>query len=557
MVSSGFRIVFSGGMLALVLTSSVRLAYSQEQQPVQAQAQVPAEEPEDVNVRGRAFRDAGGSAHALSQKQMERFRYTDPHQVLAQIPGVYMRQEDGFGLRPNIGIRGANSDRSKKVTLMEDGVLFAPAPYSAPAAYFFPNIVRMRNVRLVKGPSAIVYGPQTVGGALDLLTNEIPASRKALFDLGLGSYGFNKAYGRAGTSDDRLGILVEGLHLGSSGFKDLDRLPGEARADTGFSRNEWMVKASYVLDPEARVQHAFGLKLDYADEVSNETYLGLTDADFRASPYRRYRGSSLDKMTWHRTGISVAHDVVFSPSFRIKTTAYRNDLDRTWNRLSGIRGGDVSNVLAEPTAPRNRALYEVLSGKRDSVAAGESLLIGPNHRVFVSTGVQTEATLSARTGPVSHKLVYGARLHYDAVDRRHTRDGYKSVSGALVSDGTPTEVTVDEIGSTTAFAMHAVDTLTWDRLTLSPGVRVELIRSSLESRLSGRTTTRALQVLLPGIGAYYGVTKDFGVLAGVHRGSSPPPAGDRQARPESSTQLRRRRSLCQSQGKGRTHRLLQ
>ena len=88
-----------------------------------------------------------------------------------------MRGEDGFGLRPNIGIRGANPDRSKKVTLMEDGILFGPAPYSAPAAYYFPLITRMELVRVIKGPGAISFGPQTVGGAIDLVTRGIPRRR--------------------------------------------------------------------------------------------------------------------------------------------------------------------------------------------------------------------------------------------------------------------------------------------------------------------------------------------------------------------------------------------
>ena len=105
-----------------------------------------------MSVTGTRLVETGGSAHVVKDAQLRRFSYDDPHQVLLTVPGVYVRPEDGMGLRPNIGIRGANSDRSKKVTLMEDGVLVGPAPYSAPAAYYFPLIDRMRTVRVVKGP---------------------------------------------------------------------------------------------------------------------------------------------------------------------------------------------------------------------------------------------------------------------------------------------------------------------------------------------------------------------------------------------------------------------
>jgi Fe(3+) dicitrate transport protein len=194
-----------GGLAAGVSSMTTVAAWAQE--PTKDIPQPPTDgTATNVNIRGFAFGATGGSAQALSQKQLERFKYDDPHQLLLQIPGVYVRGEDGFGLRPNIGIRGANSDRSKKITLMEDGVLFAPAPYSAPAAYFFPSIMRMRNVRVIKGPAAVVYGPQTVGGAMDLLTQEIPSARSALVDVALGNYGYNKAYGRAGLSDERMGM---------------------------------------------------------------------------------------------------------------------------------------------------------------------------------------------------------------------------------------------------------------------------------------------------------------------------------------------------------------
>ena len=68
----------------------------------------------------------------------------------------------------DIGLRGANPDRSAKLTLMEDGVLMGPAPYSAPAAYYFPLTTRMTAVEVFKGPASIRYGPNTIGGAINL-----------------------------------------------------------------------------------------------------------------------------------------------------------------------------------------------------------------------------------------------------------------------------------------------------------------------------------------------------------------------------------------------------
>ena len=79
------------------------------------------------------------------------FAQSNIEQVLARVPGVYSRAEDGYGLRPNIGLRGANSDRSSKVVLMEDGVPLAPAPYAAPAAYYFPMTQRMVGIEVYKG----------------------------------------------------------------------------------------------------------------------------------------------------------------------------------------------------------------------------------------------------------------------------------------------------------------------------------------------------------------------------------------------------------------------
>ncbi len=134
-------------------------------------------------------RRVAGSASVISKDELERNEHNDIHQILKGVPGVYAREEDGFGLRPNIGLRGVSPDRSSKVTLMEDGVLFGPAPYSAPAAYYFPMASRMVGVEVYKGPAAIRFGPNTIGGAVNLRTREVPTHGfEADLDASLGSY---------------------------------------------------------------------------------------------------------------------------------------------------------------------------------------------------------------------------------------------------------------------------------------------------------------------------------------------------------------------------------
>jgi Fe(3+) dicitrate transport protein len=500
--------------------------------PSSASADEPAPEPaaDEVSVPGVRLAETGGSAHVVKDAQLRRFSYDDVHQVLLTVPGVYVRPEDGVGLRPNIGIRGANSDRSKKITLMEDGVLVGPAPYSAPAAYYFPLIDRMRTVRVVKGPASILYGPQTVGGAIDLVTREIPADRKGTYDLALGQYGFNKQHVTYGASDENAGFFIEGMRLDNAGFKELD-----GGGPTGFTRNEWMAKASYNPDPRAEVQNEFLLKLGYSDEGSDETYLGLTDADLRSTPDRRYRASAQDRMDNHRTAIALAHKLRFTPQIDITTTAYRHDFTRSWRKVNGFRGADISEVLANPDTPRNAVYRGVLAGDVDATDASQTILIGPNQRTFVSQGLQTQVRVAGSTGPIVHHVTYGLRAHYDEIVRKHTQDGFVMRGGELTPDGAVTEVTADNKAQTHALAMWVVDAMTLGPVTVTPGVRIEAIHAAYRDALTGVRDGATYQVVIPGASAYWALRRDFGILAGVHKGFSPvPPEQARGTSPEQS-----------------------
>jgi len=162
-----------------------------------------------------------GAVNYVSPKELQKYHYTDIARVFRTVTGINIQEEDGFGLRPNIGLRGSGVERSSKITVMEDGILAAPAPYTAPAAYYFPTIGRMYAVEVLKGSSQIKYGPFTTGGAINLLSTPIPDTFSGRFRLLGGSFESYNMQAYIGNSHKNVGYIVEAFTYGSDGYKTL------------------------------------------------------------------------------------------------------------------------------------------------------------------------------------------------------------------------------------------------------------------------------------------------------------------------------------------------
>lgn len=471
----------------------------------------------------------GGAAQRIDEEELEQLEYDNPGSIAKTVPGVFVRGEDGYGLRPNIGIRGANSDRSKKVTLMEDGILFGPAPYSAPAAYYFPIASRMTGVEVYKGPGAIKFGPNTIGGAMNWITRDIPYKFSGGLDLNAGSFATGKAHGWLGSSNEWGGVLFEGVHWQSDGFKELD-----GGGDTGFDRQEFMLKSRLNSDVSARLYHEFNLKIGYAREHSNETYLGLTDEDFRDQPYRRYRGSQLDEMNWERLQLQGDYVFMIGDDIDTRLTVYRNVFDRSWFRLNAFRGErDLSGILADPTA-RREIFYDVLRGT-NSTSDQEALIMVDNDRSYVSQGVQLRTLWKYEGDWFANRLEAGVRVHADSIDRDHIETAFDMIDGDMVRDETPEDPRTRNEGNAFATAVWVLEQFSAWNFTVAPGARVEIIQTEFADELAGTTTEAEQVVFVPGIGVHYELVDNLGVLAGVHKGFSPVAPGQGEAvNPETS-----------------------
>ncbi len=467
-----------------------------------------------------------GSATLIDQTALEQFEYTDIHRVLNEVPGINIQEEDGYGLRPNIGMRGSSPERSKKIVIMEDGVLSGPAPYSAPAAYYFPNVSRMSAVEVFKGPSAIQYGPSTVAGALNLVSRAMPYAPQGEVDMQLGSFDYQRLNAYYGEQIGDFGYLIEALNVSTTGFKDLDN--GE---DTGFERNDFILKTSYDLNGKYRQRLA--LKLGYADEHSDETYVGLTKSDFNDDPNRRYAASSLDNMQWEHSQFQLTH--VFEPTLtsQVTTDVYYNTFSRDWFKLNSFGDGStvsVGDVLKDPTG-NNLGYYEVLSGERNNVADFEQLKIGNNGRDYISQGIQTKYNTDLFALGYTHQLEVGVRIHSDQVKRHHSQQAYDMVSGQLQQAvGSSVVSTTENTGEVTALALYIKDDIEMGNTTLSLGLRSENIESKLTDHLLEAKANKTEEekenvvksstqnVLLPGVGTFTQVNENFGILAGIHKG---------------------------------------
>ncbi|MAD91402.1 MAG: membrane receptor protein [Gammaproteobacteria bacterium] len=479
-----------------------------------------------------AVRNLAGSATFIDAEEIKEFDDTDLTDLLTRSPGIYIRSEDGYGLRPNIGIRGAAAERSQKIVIMEDGILISPAPYSAPAAYYLPNVNRMSAVEVMKGPASIQYGPHTVGGALNLVTQPISLDQQGMLEAVFGSDDYQKY--RASYKDQigQFAYSVDLLRYSANGFKDLDE-----GGDTGFVRNDLNIKVEWNSAETATYQQKLQFKMGYADEDSNETYLGLTDADLKATPDRRYISSKLDRFVSDHTQAHLLHSIKLNSDLSFFTKAYVNRFDRSWNKFDGLIGGPSANTaLARPDVFTTE--IALLRGEIDSSEAGSQLIdVTNNDRKYGSQGIEVSLNYDYAFGAWQHNFQGGVRFHNDYVDRDHHQRGYSVVNKNLIFDGinSRTKKALNN-ASTDATAFYLNDRIDIGQWTLNTGIRIENIQGEYQDFLNDSIATNNQTVVIPGFGAHWQWRDDLGFFVGVNSGFSPaaPTAGS-EAESEKST----------------------
>lgn len=533
-----FIILFSLGYSAI---------YSQEQQ-VKSDSIYQLQEVvvSSQQILGSKFkaRNRTGSAYYISPEEIRKLGYTDINRMLKAVPGVNMYEEDGFGLRPNISLRGTKAERSERISIMEDGVLAAPAPYSAPAAYYFPNAARMEAIEVLKGSSQVQYGPFTTGGAVNLVSTPIPNNFSGKANISYGSKNTFKSHAAIGSNWKHFGYMVEYLRYQSDGFKRYEDYAAE-----GFKRNDIIAKMVVKTDKVRGVNHALELKFGYAGENSDETYVGLSADDFKKTPFLRYAGSQMDKLKTDHQQWVATYLLTFSNKLKVTTNAYYNYFHRNWYKLNDVRAGitskekiSVADVLIDPET--NIRYFDILTGKTDR--EGEALLVRANNRIYRSRGIQTRAEYRFNVKEFFFDLEFGLRYHADEEDRFQWDDSYsmKNKKMVLFMEGIH-GTNANRVTSANALASYLLAKLRYNVWTITAGLRyedIDLLKKDYTKEDLARSgkvrieTPNHARVLIPGIGVHYQLLPAASVFFGVHKGFAPPSA-ELYQKPESSVNM--------------------
>ncbi len=443
-----------------------------------------------------------GSGTVLGSRAIGGAYSRNVNETLRRVPGIHVRDEDGIGLRPNIGIRGLNPTRSTTVLLLEDGVPFSLAPYGDNGSYYVPPIDRFAGVEVLKGHGQIAYGPRTIGGVVNLLSPAVPlGGSQGRVALGGGSKGYRLAHGRFGVGGSGSGLLLDLLH----------KQAGSGRGNIGTTINDATLKTELGL-PGGQTM---ALKANYYRERSQVTYSGLREDEYAADPFANPFVN--DSMFMDRLALSAGHRTALGGTAALKTLFYATFLSRDWWRQSS-NSAERPNDASDPACA---GLANLTTGCGNQGRLRDYRVLGLEPRLLVDlSGLMRGAELEA-----------GVRLHLERQERRQENGAEPNSRVAGPSANPNAGIVEDNVRDNAAVSAFLQPRFTAGRWTITPGLRAEHVWYERTNRLSpgsgagliGRTE---LTQLIPGLGVSWNPSPATTLFAGVHRGFAPPRTED-------------------------------
>ncbi|MBE0661906.1 MAG: TonB-dependent receptor plug domain-containing protein [Bacteroidales bacterium] len=436
-----------------------------------------------------------GSISVIGQQEMKDRAPLSGNELLRGISGLNVVEEEGAGLRLNIGIRGLDPDKSRTVLILEDGIPVALGPYGEPEMYFTPAIERMAGLEVLKGNGQILYGPQTIGGVVNYITADPPAESSGNVLIRGGEGGFFTGQFNYGNTFGNSGILVNYL-----------RKQADALGPTTFQLDDLSLKYKTTLNARSGLM----IKMGVYDENSNSTYIGLTQAMYDEGGNDFTVLAPHDNLDVRRYSASAVHNYRITEQTKLKTILFGYTTTRNWRRQDFSGSSTASNqtgVVFGDESLSGGAIY-----MRNST--------GNRNRQFEVAGIEPRLSSRFFIGTMQNHLDAGIRFMFErAYEQRVNGQMADAISGNLQDD----EIRTGKAAS--AYLQNKF--LVSERLAFTAGFRFEslfyersILRLGNKDTLLG--TTGNVLAAIPGAGFNFSASDQVDIFGGIHRGFAPP-----------------------------------
>ncbi|MDP3608399.1 MAG: TonB-dependent receptor [Methylophilus sp.] len=429
------------------------------------------------------------SSTIIDNEELESAHVMTTNEALRKVPGVVVRDEEGFGMRPNISIRGLNPTRSTKVLLLEDGIPLAYAPYGDNASYYYPTIDRFSSIEVLKGASQIKFGPQTIGGVINHITPDAPQEFGGHVSLTAGNRDFINTKVNVGGN----GMLLDYTHKQGEGARD--------------NSNHNVDDLNFKFTKAINDNHALTFRANYFSEDSQVSYTGLTRAEYQNFG-GEYNPFNNDDFEITRYGTSLTHDWAISSDITLTTNYYYSHFDRDWWRQQS--NSTASNIAA------GAGCAAVGAGRVAGTAVDTETCLGNQGRLrtYETYGIEPRLSVNHAMG----FLELGVKAHYEEQYRKQ-----KNGTSPTARTGSLSENNYRETNAYSGFVSNRFDL---GNFSITPAIRYEHVENKRKNRLNGADGDETVHEWVPGISFAYTPNDQYTIFAGVHEGFAPPRTED-------------------------------
>lgn len=405
-----------------------------------------------------------GARTVIDKAHLEKTAAQSIDMALQSVPGIKVQDESGTGVLPNISVRGLKASRSGHAQFLMDGVPLTLAPYGHTGQSIFPATLSMLDrIDIVRGGAAVQYGPNNVGGVINLVTKPIPdqweteiSNRLTVFEGG--DTPLNDLYLRTGGwLNDTLALQLEGNFLKGESFRE----HSDTEVKNYQAKVQWLVSDSQEL--QAFIQR-YDADTDMPGALSPDDY--KQDRHQSKRPYDEYQGESTRWSVKYLQDL----DLAGGAEFEILTFGHRSERFFQWGF------NNAGGHWADPALP--------------------STLVRTSPREFSVYGIEPKLAVFVDGHSVTQNWIIGARYVNEDIDYKLTQT---PIAGGV------TAVPRDWHLDTDAYAGYISNEIGLfnDTLKITPGIRYERVDMSFKDVGQEKTADNEVTEWLPGLTLAY------------------------------------------------------